>query len=485
MTDSLRQAASAAFFGLLLASLPTVTHAKKSEFASPEELKEAVGSDTEVLTRGPLHEAFATASTREPVEYPVINKEPPKPLDELPPEHRPKGDNVQWIPGYWSFEQERNDFIWISGLWRDVPPGREWVPGYWRDVSDGYRWNPGMWAAANSKVTYLPRPPKSQERGASSRRPSQNHFYVPGCWVYRDNDYRWRPGYWAPHQRGWTWVPARYLRAGNNRYVYVDGYWDYSLQRRGQLFAPVYFRNRASVRNYRPQAVLSTDTELLVHLFVRPQLGQFAFGDYYGQQFSQAGYRPWFRYYQNQNGFDPLLSYYSWRNNGNFIPQMQRWYQYFENNPRYRPQPTLAQQLTFAANNRSFEALGRTVLGNTLGRAIRSGGNSSRQFVRVDDNVGRQVRQMTRQLRNLTQQRQQVESAARGATRALQLPEIPGFTSRQRRGVPDNPRNLRRSVNNPTERVRKEVKKRVPVRTPKPRVPNVPNIPNLPKLPLP
>ena len=51
---------------------------------------------------------------------PAAPAEPPEPIEELPPEYRPDGDNVRWIPGYWAWDDERQDFLWISGLWREV-----------------------------------------------------------------------------------------------------------------------------------------------------------------------------------------------------------------------------------------------------------------------------------------------------------------------------------------------------------------------------
>src|SRR5262249_26580869 len=56
----------------------------------------------EVLTRGPFHEAFATLTT-EPAPTPPIDKQPPKPIEEMPPAEKPEG-NVTWIPGYWAWD---------------------------------------------------------------------------------------------------------------------------------------------------------------------------------------------------------------------------------------------------------------------------------------------------------------------------------------------------------------------------------------------
>src|SRR5262249_17494578 len=100
----------------------------------------------EVQARGPVHEAFASLAA-EPVAPPLVAKNPPAPIDELPPSEKPSGDCV-WISGYWAFDDDRADFLWVSGLWRTVPPGKQWVAGYWREESDKWQWVPGFWAAA-------------------------------------------------------------------------------------------------------------------------------------------------------------------------------------------------------------------------------------------------------------------------------------------------------------------------------------------------
>ncbi|MBN9121594.1 MAG: hypothetical protein J0I06_21005, partial [Planctomycetes bacterium] len=58
------------------------------------------GDGVEVLAKGPVHEGFATTAEA-PTAAPVVAKQPPDPIEELPPDQKPAGDNVQWIPGYW------------------------------------------------------------------------------------------------------------------------------------------------------------------------------------------------------------------------------------------------------------------------------------------------------------------------------------------------------------------------------------------------
>ena len=91
----------------------------------------------QVLTRGPVHEAFAETVTFDPEPGIVVPKSPPAAIEELPPDQKPEGANVAWIPGYWAWDDERNDFLWVSGIWRDLPPGRQWVPGYWGQSEKG------------------------------------------------------------------------------------------------------------------------------------------------------------------------------------------------------------------------------------------------------------------------------------------------------------------------------------------------------------
>jgi hypothetical protein len=120
-----------------------------------------------VLGKGPVHEAYAQPYRKDPGPTPIVARKPPAPIPEEPPNQKPKGDNVQWITGYWAWDIDQKDFIWVSGLWRVPPPGREWVPGYSAEVDGGWRWTPGYCADANqadsgvrpSETDYLPEPP--------------------------------------------------------------------------------------------------------------------------------------------------------------------------------------------------------------------------------------------------------------------------------------------------------------------------------------
>jgi len=291
-------------------------------------------SGGEVLTRGPVHEAFAEPVVFDPQAALVVPKAPPEAIEEQPPEDRPEGADVQWIPGYWSWDDERNEFLWISGLWRDVPPGRQWVPGYWSQVQGGYQWNSGFWADANQPdaanvegasganlYTYLPQPPTTLEVGPNSPQPGAGYFWTPGCWMWNSGRYAWRPGYWVQARPNWIWVPPCYYPTPCG-YVYVQGYWDYPVARRGVLFAPVAFTPAVIARPqfvYTPAVVIPPNA-LVANLFCRPRYRHYYFGDYYSVASYGAStsvsitvgrspeYIPWFAMQQTRYGYDPIYA---------------------------------------------------------------------------------------------------------------------------------------------------------------------------------
>ena len=280
----------------------------------------------QVLSRGPIHEAFASPIAFNPTPGPVVPKAPPQTLiEEQPPDQKPVGADVEWIPGYWGWDDERDDFLWISGVWRDIPPGRQWVPGYWSPADGGFCWTPGFWgaAAANGQFYYLPAPPPTQESGPNSPQPGEDFAWAPGTWLWQTDRYVWRPGYWFQTQPDWIWVPSSYA-ATPSGYVYNEGYWDYSLNRRGLAFAPVAFAPSIYSRpsySYSPSYAIPV-AGLISSLFVRPSYNSYYFGDYYGRGGGGGGlgglgggglgggsnYIPWFDYGRNRNGFDPLYA---------------------------------------------------------------------------------------------------------------------------------------------------------------------------------
>jgi hypothetical protein len=300
---------------LLLSMTPALAQAP---LPLPDEKPAQQADGITALPKGPVHEAYAQPFNKNPQATPVVPKQPPPPIPEQPPDQKPQGNNAQWIPGYWSWDGERNDFVWVSGFWRVMPPNRSWVPGYWNQANGGWQWVSGYWGnmqifnpQAPEVDNLVPTPPNSVDNGPNVPAPNDNMFYVPGSWVFRDSRYMWRPGYWSPAYADWVWNPAYYSWTPNGA-VYVDGFWDYPLTDRGLLFAPVAFNRPLWLTagwRYRPWWTVDVGG-LFNSLWVRPGWGSYYYGDYYAPGYVNLGFYPWWSY--GRRFYDPLWGYYGW-----------------------------------------------------------------------------------------------------------------------------------------------------------------------------
>ncbi|TWU29680.1 hypothetical protein [Bythopirellula polymerisocia] len=309
--------------GLLLTSLVALSAIQiASAQAPPIPGQQNMLPDPEVLDQGPIHEAFAEPLAFEQEEAEVVTKQPPAPVQELPPDERPEGKNVEWIPGYFKFDRDRNDFVWVSGLWRDVPPGRTWIPGEWQEVDGGWQWVHGFWSDADQELRLLPIPPASLEAGPSSPAPGDNYSWAPGCWNWQNTGYAWQAGFWYEAQPNWVWIPNHYSYTPTGC-IYVNGYWDYPPQSRGWLYAPVYwgggYAGYGGNYYYRPRSVINTGL-LLANLFVNNRYGGYYYGYNYGRHPNWispwgANYGKWGNYGHTGQGkghhgrYDPLWAY--------------------------------------------------------------------------------------------------------------------------------------------------------------------------------
>jgi hypothetical protein len=288
--------------GVFLAG-PTPPEGKAAEEPPP------LPAGVDVQARGPVHEAYAEPNITTGSPGTIAVKEPPAPIEELPPEQKPEGDHIVWIPGYWSWDTETNDYIWISGFWRAEPPGRTWTPGHWQRVDTGWQWVGGFWALPTvTETEYFPEPPATLDRGPTIAAPAATATYVPGIWIYRTNRYLWRPGYWVSYRPGWVWTPA-YYRWTPAGWIYVSGYWDVPLLDRGLLFAPVRFSRVVTAGYvYQPTYVIQPDF-LLGALFVSNSTGRYYFGNYFDPRFGRT-YISWINYRPVRTVYDVNLSYY-------------------------------------------------------------------------------------------------------------------------------------------------------------------------------
>lgn len=295
---------------ILLAATAATSRGEDPRVPDGKGIDAKVQGDVRVEVRGPVHEAFAQPFDAKPGPNKAIKKEPPQPVAEEPPAQRPEGANVQWIPGYWAWNADTDNFLWVSGMWRNVPEGRHWVHGFWSDTADGNVWVNGHWAAQGEQdFQFVPEPPATKETFQIGAAPDQSSFYIPGTWFYTDAGWQWRDGYWTDARVGYTWVPANYYWTPHG-YIFTNGFWDYSPMNRGLLFAPVSFVGNSYLNpgySYRPSYALGT-SGLLGSLFLNRGFGQYFFGNYYGNQYSGLGYTPWGSY--GARSYDPMYTYF-------------------------------------------------------------------------------------------------------------------------------------------------------------------------------
>ena len=154
-------------------------------------------------------------------------------VEEIPPDMKPEGENSVWIPGYWSWDDDRRDFLWVSGVWRVPPRSIAGCPAtgsqFRGRVTNGF---PAIGCRPSSR-----RPPSApaaaEPRRWAHHRPARTELLLdPGPLAMERDVYVWQPGYWAACRPDWIWVPATYVWCPRG-WVYVPGYWDYPLGPKG------------------------------------------------------------------------------------------------------------------------------------------------------------------------------------------------------------------------------------------------------------
>jgi hypothetical protein len=405
----------------------------------------------DVLTRGPVHEAFAEPIEADPQAGVVIAEAPPEPIEEIPPELKPEGRNVVWISGYWAWDDDRDDFLWVSGVWRNVPPGRRWIPGYWNRTDDGWWWISGLWAPVEiEELVYREPPPETLEAGPSSPLPSDQHFWVPGCWMWQQTGYRWRPGFWSRYQVDWVWVPAHWVWTPRGC-LFVPGYWDHRVTRRGHLFAPVYFHAAYRARPhwyYSPSMVIDAGP-LLVHFWVRPSYRHYYFGDYYNTVYVDRGFTPWSQWHVHRGHWDPLLIhsqvYYQHRFQVDYVQRMQQWHTYYVKREDERPRRTFQEQVKLAAVTQPSVAIQQSLMVARLDDMARKRPSGPDRLTTISTDTRKTLLTDARGLRELTQQRSRMESLGELAAKP-DIRKLPSEAGKPSSGRPEPPASVTRGT---------------------------------------
>ena len=327
---------------------------------------------------------------------------------------------------------------------RKVPPERRWVPGYWTEASGGHQWVSGFWAPqAAAEVEYVEPPPESLEEGPSAPAPSEEYFWVPGCWTYNQNAYAWRSGYWRPYVENWVYVPARYVWSPLGC-VYVDEYWDYGLATRGQLFAPVYYSSPVYMQpyyHYRPSWIIDV-ARLHIHLFANPRYHHYYFGDYFAPQYLNRGFYSSYDYYRYRPGYASLYNYYHhhYRHLGiDYGHRVRSWHDYYVRHEDHRPPHTWNDQVRYAQRHQGRALAEQALMGQTLSEAVSRPGPGRARYVQLAGEQQQRSRQSVQDIRRIADQRVTMErprgqgGPAEGNARlrgrgALQLPPAEAVT---------------------------------------------------------
>jgi hypothetical protein len=387
-------------------------------------------------TRGPLNQGFAEMTNMTPQPAPPVAKQPPAPIEESPPDAKPDNPAATWVPGYWSWNAESNNYLWVSGSWRIPPPGHRWIPGYWSEGDGNYQFVSGFWQPEETEdVTYLPAPPPYRDESVDvSTPPDADHFWVPGFWSYGTQAYQWQPGYWSRVVTGWMWIPAHYEWTPYG-YVFIAGHWDYPLDKRGMLFAPVAFSapiylNRQFV--YTPQNLVALDA-LVDNLFVAPNYQCYFFGDYYGPQYARFGIYPWFNVGVGPYLYDPIFAYRTtvlWRTNPRWRDDFRRRYDRLVRDPGLRPPRTWRDYQRLVRDGQRLPRDRMVAL--PLREALRDD-RFKRNTVRVSEADRRVLREQNEFRRNLVTERTRLERPDRQPERRPgERPERPGVRPGER-----------------------------------------------------
>jgi hypothetical protein len=374
----------------------------------------------DILTRGPLHEAFAAPVNLGGVAPPVVSQQLPDAIQEAPSEYRPENDSAVWIPGYWAWDDARNGYVWVSGIWRIPPPGREWISGYWTQSNGGCQWAPGFWTSAETEeVMYYPQPPAAEEQGSSTPAPSPDAFWAPGSWVWQNDHFVWTTGFWTTARQGWVWTPTSYSWTPRG-YVRVDGYWDYDLSHRGIAFAPAAIAPAVYQRSgfvYTPTVAIDLPI-LSFYLFARPAYDQYYFGDYFGAEFERLGYYPWYDVHRGTAYvYDPLFTYDRWyyeRRDPQWVENLQGWHRYYREHPAARPPHDFVQQRRLEGEHteradRRYLAIGQPIA-NLAGSTT-----STMRLTRLAPAERNRAMEIARSNHEFQTQRAKMESVAAGA----------------------------------------------------------------------
>ncbi len=308
----------------------------------------------QVLTRGPVHEAFAETVTFDPEPGIVVPKAPPAAIEEVPPDQRPEGANVAWIPGYWGWDDERKRFpLGQRHLARPAagpPMGARLLGQVRARLSMDFRVlgrRQGDRGAILARAACDGRS-RSQHRRAFGRR-------TPGCPAVGCGSRAATPGgpvSGRPCSRiGIGFLPITFgpraatsssTATGITRSAVAACCLRRSISMRACMRGPGF--------SYSPSTVIDLGV-FANHLFLRPQYQHYYFGDYYAANYQAAGFYPSYSYNSGRYGYDPIYAHERWqhRQDGQWEHRVAADFQNRRDHEDARPPRTWAAQRALGA----------------------------------------------------------------------------------------------------------------------------------------
>jgi hypothetical protein len=145
------------------------------------------------------------------------------------------------------------------------------------------------------------------------------------------------------------------------------------------------------------------------HLFLRPGYGHYYFGDYYGSNYANAGFSPWFTYQSSRRGYDPIYANQRWqhRQDRDWERRTELDFHKFHDNADTRPPRSWAAQKALEATlaGRGHNRSSVTTSLDDLARR-KDGGQ---KFQPVDKAEQQQFNSHGQEYRKFVAQRQQLE----------------------------------------------------------------------------
>ncbi len=390
--------------------------------------------EPEVLNEGPIHEAFAQPVDLNPQAGIMAPNEPPADIVENPASEKPQSSAYVWIPGYWAWDSQEKDYIWVSGCWRKPPVGMSWIPGYWNKVPEGWQWVPGFWIPTSraNQIEYLPEPPELVDNGPPADSESSDNIWVPSCYYWWEGRYILRPGYWLAPQPDWVWVPSHYAWTPYG-YIFVSGYWDRLLTTRGVLYAPVYFPRHF----HRPPGfiyslgVVVDVGNLQFSLFSYPRYCHYYFGDYYSDFYLGLGIYPWFEFETYHSWYDPIFVHDRWRYRG-MIPHwgthIRHEYALRRNDTNLRPPRTYRELESRISKLPVRQRDNYRMVGPLQNQIERK--NAPIKFSRMTNSEHERILNHTDEVNNFRRERMNRETGRQSVPEAIQQPRESGTPQR-------------------------------------------------------